>query len=190
MIGALVAGITGSGGASLSSYESIATATGTGSSGTVSFTVIPTGFKHLQIRYIARSSFASTGANPIRIQFNSDTGANYAHHYLRAFEPGGVSASGSTGATRIQLTDVIPEANDTNIVGAGIVDILDYGSTTKNKTVRGFAGFAGGATYSTSLVGSGVWLSTSAITRIDLIINSQNWLSASSFALYGIKESA
>lgn len=188
MIGALVTGITGSGGASLSSYESIATATGTGSSGTITFSSIPSGFKHLQIRYIARSSFASTGANPIFIRFNSDSGTNYAHHYLRAFEPGGVSASGTASTTRVQLTDVIPEANDTNIVGAGIIDILDYGSTTKNKTVRGFAGFAGGASYSTSLVGSGVWLSTSAVTSVSLVLNSQNWLSASSFALYGIKE--
>ena len=46
MIGALVAGITGSGGAVLSSYESIATASGTGSSTTINFSSIPSGFKH------------------------------------------------------------------------------------------------------------------------------------------------
>ena len=75
--GGMSAGAYGWGAASGAgtSFESIATATGTGSSGTITFSSIPSTFKHLQIRGISRNSANSIGA---LMQYNSDTGSNYA----------------------------------------------------------------------------------------------------------------
>ena len=69
MIGALVAGITGSGGASLSSFESIASGNGTGSSGTITLSSIPSTFKHLHLRILVAATSGDCG-----IRVNSDSG--------------------------------------------------------------------------------------------------------------------
>jgi hypothetical protein len=187
MIGALVAGITGSGGAVASSYESIATATGTGSSGTITFSSIPSTFKHLQIRGIFNDSL---GYSTLRIQMNGDTGSNYSWHRLFGEPSSSASAQAQGGATQ---TAIIPGTNGgptgNTEMGAIIADFLDYGSTTKNKTVRTFSGVASATSaYNYVAVSSGLWMSTSAITSISLFVSGANWRTNTTFALYGIKE--
>jgi len=190
MIGALVAGITGSGGASLSSYESIATATGTGSSDTITFSAIPSTFKHLQIRGIARSAGVSTSLTNLLLRFNSDTGTNYVFHYLLG-NGSAASATGFTTQTSIQMREGLIRASmlaNTNTVY--VIDILDYGSTTKNKTTRTLAGIEENDTNTASRINitSGLWMNTSAVTSISLVSASGNLDSTTTFALYGIKE--
>jgi len=180
MIGALVAGITGAGGAVASSYESIATATGTGSSGTISFTTIPSGFKHLEIRAIV-SDVSEYSPN---LQFNSDTGNNYAIHQLYG-DGTSAAAAGTANFNKINLGS---GARGTNNVAAFVCQILDYSSTSKNKTVRSFTGWDSNNTYPGYVgIHSGVWLSTSAVTRIDVIMGG-NFSTQTQIALYGIKE--
>lgn len=177
MIGALVAGVTGSGGASLSSYESIATANGTGSSGTITFSSIPSTFKHLQVRFIANSG---SGTN-VNMRFNSDSGTNYTYHSL---DGDGATAAASGAITRTSTFCGYMTASQ---YGVSVTDILDYGSTTKNKTVRTFHGSDANGSGSV-MVRSGVWLNTNAITTIEIIAAAGNFTTASTFALYGIKE--
>ncbi len=90
--------IASSGGAaaSTSSYESIASATGTGSSGVITFSSIPATYKHLQIRGIAKDTYAGTFELPTRVRFNSDTGNNYTQHNLQG---NGASATAQGEAT-------------------------------------------------------------------------------------------
>jgi len=177
MIGALVAGITGSGGAVLSSYDSIATATGTGSTGTVTFSSIPSGYKHLQIRSIATST-SSYGL----IRFNSDSASNYVTHFLY-----GDGATVTATALTAQTSLYGARADNSTHFSVGIVDILDFNSTTKNKTIRVFTGQDGNGS-GTIMVNSGLWLSTSAITSITINTQSGNWATTAQFALYGMKE--
>jgi len=49
---------------------------GSGGSATISFTSIPSTYKHLQIRGIARNTSGS-GFNKMNIRFNSDSGSVY-----------------------------------------------------------------------------------------------------------------
>ena len=186
MIGALVAGQVGSGGASLSSYESIATATGTGSSGTITFSSIPSTFKHLQIRGIGRSSGSSVLG---QMRFNLDTGANYTNHNLNG-DGATAAVQGFTGETHINFARPTVSVSLADTLGATIVDILDYGNTSKYKTARMLMGNNNNDTSTTYkiMVGSGLWLNTNAITQIDLIANAGNWTTQTTFALYGIKE--
>lgn len=174
------------------SFESIATVTGTGSSGTVTFSSIPSGYKALQIRYIGKSTQTGTAARYLMtINLNNDTGTNYTRHALRG-DGSTVAATGtaSTGSLSTSYT-VIPNSATAyaNMHGVGIIDIIDYTSTTKAKTIRGFAG----EDVNVSAAGmvdlfSGLYFATpTAITQIDLTTNTGSWTTTSSFALYGIK---
>jgi len=158
-------------------FESISTATGTGSSGTITFSSIPSGYKHLQIRSIATSS-SSYGM----IRFNSDSSSNYVSHFLYG-DGSSASATGLTGLTSLYG----PRADNSTYFSVGIVDILDFDSSTKYKTIRVLTGQDANGS-GLIMVNSGLWLSTSAITSITINTQSGNWATTAQFALYGIKE--
>lgn len=155
----------------------------------VSFTNIPGTYSHLQIRCLYRGTNASNYITTA-LQFNGDTNANYASHELYG-DGSTAGASAETSATAINYGPFGPAANVTSgIFGAGIIDILDYSNTNKNKTVRLLSGFDANRT--TAPVGyilfrSGLWRSTSAITSISISPNAGNWSEYSQFALYGVK---
>jgi hypothetical protein len=170
-------------------YESIASAAGTGSSDTITFTSIPQNYQHLQIRVFALSTNTTpeSGQN-VRIIFNSDTGNNYARHSLEG--DGNSGFVGETANTNGILMRALMITSGGIIGGAGICDIHDYTSTSKNKTVRAFAGGNRNVTTNTNaFVGifSGLYISTNAITSISLISGGGSFRTSSQFALYGIK---
>jgi hypothetical protein len=166
-------------------YESIATANGTGSSGTITFSSIPSTYKHLQIRYIGRNSATGSAFATIRMRINSYTSV-YPLHRLYG---NGASASAYSSTTEVYLQDVMEMATNsaaTSVYGAGIIDILDYADTNKYKTVRALSGTDNNGS-GEIILGSGLYQQTTAISSITLEANGVNWLTNSSFALYGIK---
>ena len=186
LLGTLSSGVA----ASTSSYESIASATGTGSSGTITFSSIPATYASLQIRGITRNTNAAATSNSLRLNFNGDTSSsNYAFHTLNG-DGSNANAAGTSGFSYIQAVGVVPQDSATaNLVGAVIIDIHDYASTTKNKTVRTFGGSdsnAADTTYKVNLA-SGLWVDTSAINSISIVSASASWGTQTTFALYGIK---
>ena len=185
MIGAITAGLFSTGvAAATNSYESIATVTvGSGGASTITFSSIPSTYKHLQIRGIGRTSGSSTDSSMI---FNSDSssGSYYANHQIFG---DGSSATAATSPTSTRLDPFyVPGSGVTSSVFAGfVVDILDYQNTNKNKTLRTLQGFdANGSGF--VIFRSGLWIKTNAITQIEWSV-SGNWAQYSSFALYGIK---
>ena len=169
----------------LGAYEAIATLNGTGSSGVISFTSIPSTYKHLQLRYIARDTRSTSGGNTVYITVNGDSGSNYSTHDIEA-NGSSIGAGAETSGTRINY-GVVTSANDgANIYSVGIVDILDYADSNKYKTARWLSGFDTNGGGLLRFI-SGSWRSTSAINRIDLNATIGNWTTASTFALYGIK---
>jgi hypothetical protein len=159
-----------------SSYESIATiTTGTGN---FSFTSIPSTYKHLQLRI----NFLTTNVgSPLGIRFNNDTSSIYAYHRL--------TGDGSSAGAGGQASDsYIGLFYDKGFVGTypnvAIIDIIDYASTTKNKTLRSFAGNDNNSTGGEVYLESGLWASTAAINRIDSVFMSGN--SSVTYSLYGI----
>jgi hypothetical protein len=167
------------------SYESIATATGTGLSATISFTSIPSTYKHLQIRGIAKDTFANSNVFGMYVTFNSDTGSNYASHRLGG-DGTSAYASGYATQTSIELRSYSVGNSATNIMGVSIMDVIDYASTSKYKTLRAFGGVDKNGSGNIELC-SGLWQNTAAITRIDLVTSGTLWSSSTTFALYGIK---
>jgi hypothetical protein len=175
--GALGAGAGGGGG----SFESIATVSGTGSSGTITFNSIPSTYKHLQIRGIANSL---TGAANGNLRLNGAAGSVYSWHQLRG---NGSAASATGGATATQINTIISDGGFTNGASPFIIDFIDYADTSKYKTVRSFLGYETNSAGNVYLA-SGLYQSTSSISSISIINNSSDFYTTSStFALYGIK---
>lgn len=179
------------------SYESIATVlVGSGGQSTVDFSVISSSYKHLQIRYMAQTNRGTFGLDNMKIQVGNgsiDTGSNYAFHELFG-DGGGGSASASAASTQTSMntTSSLGTSASANIFGVGVIDFLDYGNTSKYKTVRTLLGHDVNGTISGlgGRVGidSGLWQSTSAITNIRFTpIFGTAFNQYSSFALYGIK---
>lgn len=192
MIGNIVAGTFSAGVAPVtSSYESIATVSvGSGGQSTVSFTSIPSDYKHLQVRFISQDNRATYPISEIKYIFNSDTGNNYAYHQLSG-DGGSVYASAASSVAFGQLE--IGGTTTGGTFGAGVMDILDYGSTSKYKTTRALAGemtnSSYGGYYGVVALNSGLWQSTSAITSITFSPRYASLFTQySSFALYGIKD--
>jgi hypothetical protein len=166
------------------SFESIATATGTGSSGVINFTSIPSTFKHLQIRISALPTAAETIA--CRVGNGSiDTASNYTRHSLN----GNGTDAAAYGVANFAYWNIygLRITSDTTNPIVAIVDILDYADTNKFKTFRALSGTDknGGGEIA---LNSGLWRSTSAIDQIRVFAEGAgNWATSSTFALYGIK---
>lgn len=181
------------------SFESIATASISGSSGEITFSNIPSGFQHLQIRSRARTSYDDTFNSilMVKMQFNSNTtSGDYYWHWLSAErDSGGTQSRGSNNSGIYGNVNAVPGAyasqngsGISNVFAISVLDILDYKNTNKFKTTRLITGD------SHNRVGnqfcgmwSGLWRNTSAITSIRLFVDAGNFMTNSSFALYGIK---
>lgn len=166
-------------------YESIETVTVASTATTVSFTSIPSGYQHLQIRLITRNNRANT-LDGLYVRFNSDSGNNYSDHFLRGSGEG--VAANATTSTSLMFVGTVPATSSTaSVFGVAVIDVLDYANTNKNKTLRSLLGYDANGTGFVGLF-SGAWYSTAAITSITLgSTNGNGFLQNSSFALYGIK---
>ena len=174
-----------------SSFYSIATVTAAGGETSLSFTSIPSTYKSLQIRYISKCTRTGGSSDDLKINYNSDTSANYTRHILYG-DAVNVVASGVTGASYIGIANGTADTYSglTNDFAAGIIDIIDYANTSKNKTLRAFTGNdLNGLSGLSPYLGftSGLWLSTSAITSIVIASTSPIFAAGSTFALYGVK---
>lgn len=170
-------------------FVSIATTTvGSGGSSSISFTSIPSTYKHLQVRMLSRSTRGAATADAW-FQINSDTGNNYAHHDLNG-NGTSASAGANSGTTNIYfcypIANIPASSATSGIFGTQVLDIHDYASTSKYKTTRMLGGFDANGSGSVYL-SSGLWQSTSAITSLTFY-NTSNWAQDTKFALYGIKE--
>ena len=168
------------------SFESIATVNATGSS--VTFSSIPSGFQHLQIRGIYRdSSTSSTQEAPLFVQFNGDGGNNYSQHYMRG-NGSSATAVGNASQSWIRIDGAGMVSTSGNF-GASIIDVHNYRSTSQNKTLRAIAGSDANISQTNYMISlsSGCWFNTTAVTSITLFAGNGGFVSGSTFALYGIK---
>lgn len=175
---------SGSGGAG--AYELISTTTLSSLSSTVTFSSIPQTYQHLELRVTARTNANIQNSTQIRLRMNGDTGSNYAYHDLYG---NGSSAVSNSAATQPEIRlNGFGDTSVTNNWGVGIVNILDYKNTNKNKVTRLLAGTANNSYYNRIYLSSGVWINTAAITSLTLNeLNGYGWTSGSRFSLYGIK---
>jgi len=168
-------------------YESIQTEILTGTQATITFSSIPQTFKHLQLRVLSKSSYTGANTDSYKFRFNGDNGSNYAFHNLEGLGSGTPSAAGSASQNFAYGSYISATSSNADMFNGMVYDILDYTSTTKNKTTRYLSGadFNGSGFIS---FGSQLWFATpAAITSMTIVCASGSFVQYSSFALYGIK---
>jgi hypothetical protein len=163
-------------------YSLIASQTGTGSSGTISFTSIPTTFTDLVIVGNWGQSVDSESCL-FRVGNGSvDTGTNYS----------ATEIYGSGTAAGSQRTSTANGARITYSTGGGSsitsnfqLHLMDYANTTTYKSF-----LTRYAVPSSAYPGTGafacLWRSTATINTINLYLTGGNFLVNSTFKLYGI----
>ena len=157
-------------------FESIATVTvGSGGSASAEFTSIPSTFTHLQVRFFV----ADTATNHNFLLTTNSSSATRGHQLM------GDGASATSDGTYTQGIIYSQRTNTGQF--AGVVDILDYANTNKNKTVRCLAGGDKNGAGRINLT-SNFRDNTSAISSLSFAFSdSANIPQYSHFALYGIK---
>lgn len=163
----------------------IATVSLTANQTTVGFSSIPSGYTHLQLRGILRSSSGSM--NGVIVRFNSDSSSNYIRHVLGG---DGASATASASGTGTNAgMGYYPGGSDpSSFFGAFVLDILDYTSTTKTKTLRNLYGAEMNNSSGSVGLYSSLWFKTpEAITSMSITAGSGDFVAYSHLALYGIK---
>ena len=163
-------------------YESIATITaGSGGVQSLVFTSIPTGYQHLQIRAVLRSTYG-IDQPALSIQLNG-TQIDRNH----GLYGGGSSASAYSG-TSGYISHTNGNTAPASMFSAIIIDILDYTSTTKNKVVRAFSGGDRNGSGFVEMT-SGLEITTSVVSSVGIWEPDTSYKIAqhSTAALYGVK---
>ena len=169
--------------AGVSAYVPLANLTLGASATSVTFSSINQTYKDLII--VIDNAKSLSGTLNAGFRFNGDTAANYT--YVNVY------GSGTTSATATQTlaygnlaggTDYLV----TNAVWNSIVNIMDYSTTDKHKTVlsranRAITGAGGGGTS----MAVNRWANTAAVTTIALSPEfTGSWATGTTFALYGV----
>ena len=183
------------------SFESISTVTvGSGGTASISFTSIPSTYKHLQMRGILQSNYSPYGVDDAYLTFNGDSSAVYSWHEVQgngssAYAAGGSSATSINWGLGSAVGTITGNGSDGGTYAASITDILDYSNQNKFKTLRTLSGndfngvgYAGQAPGRITL-NSGLWQnSADAINSITVLCGGgRSFTEYSQLALYGIK---
>lgn len=175
---------------SLGSFESIATyAVGSTAQSSITFSSIPSTYKHLQIRAFARNN-SSTTETSILVRLNGDANAsNYRPRHMLTGNGSSINAyaDGAGTFTGLMAGATYGGNNSANLFAPNVIDILDYADTNKTTVSRAINGTdQNGSGYATYV--SGLWLNTAAVTSISLQpYDGASFVQYSHFALYGIK---
>jgi hypothetical protein len=162
-------------------YEPIATTTLGSAQSSVSFTSISGSYTDLVLVQTFPNS--QTTGPYTSIQFNSDTGTNYSWTFLTGYTNAESNRTSNASYIRMGVSSYLANA-------ICITNIMNYSNTTTYKTVVGRNNFgAPSGSMQETQAQVGLWRSTSAITSIIIsrVLSSTDFVSGSTFTLYGIK---
>jgi hypothetical protein len=165
------------------SFDSIATVVGTGTN-TVTISGIPSSYKMLQLRMLLHTD--SGGDSGAWINFNGTANTTMSNQVIDSRN----ATTSTFSQTQASGNGVyIRTAGWGSYAGAAIIDIFDYTNTSKFKSFDLINGFYNGVNVNDANVNirTGTWADTSTITSITLTLQSGNFRSTNSIALYGMK---
>jgi hypothetical protein len=181
----------------IGAYDALATVTLSSAASAITFANIPSGYKHLQIRALGRTTRTEYVLEDANMQMNGDTSANYSWHRLYSNPGVGTStlvSNASANATYINSVAIFgTNGANSGVFGASVIDVLDYSSTTKYKVVRSLTGLDTNNQELMSVIGfaelsSGAWLSSEPVTSLSFTSTTGTQFTANTqFALYGVK---
>ena len=150
----------------------------------VEFTSIPQTYTDLVLVINGKSDTSTVNVYAQVGNGSYDTGTNYSWTWM--------GGSGSTAASgRGSTTDALLfGASGTSSFSPTIIHFQNYSNTTTYKTMISRSSTADTTSGQTVSAWVGLWRSTSAINRIKLYPNVQNWVAGTTATLYGIANAA
>jgi len=165
-------------------YELIASNTLTTTAASVTFSAIPATYTDLVLRVSARTD---TTTSLIFLGFNGDTSGVWSRTSLRG--SGSAASSGSnTSLAEMQLENVNISSYTADTFNNMEVYIPSY-TASQNKPISNFGVSETNASAANMAASAGLWRITSAVNEVKISGSSANFVSGSSFFLYGIKNS-
>lgn len=164
-------------------FDALATVTvPSGGVADITFAGIPSTYKHLQVR---ASVLGSSLNQDIVVQYNGVTASsNYSWHELRGVGSGTPTSGAGTSTTGFYAAT---NALTTTFPTVFVMDVLDYASTSKNKTSRILQGKDANGSGTISLFSGLYYGTTNAVTSIRIFPSGGNFNEYSQFTLYGVK---
>jgi hypothetical protein len=158
-------------------YRKIASVTvGSGGAASIDFTSIPGTYTDLQI-YLSSRLASSTEVN---LRFNSAT-TNLSDRVFYGIIGVGV---GSNASTTIRIT-TCGSGDTADTFGSAIIYIPNYTSST-NKSVMADSNTENNSTAAALYMTAAIWSNSNAITSVNLVPSSGNFVQHSTAVLYGI----
>ena len=159
-----------------STYTPIATTTLGSAAASYTFSSIPSTYTDL----VLIMNYGVDSANRLAaIRFNGDTSTNYSNTQIYGNgSSAGSQRTSSVAQIYITSSDYVPQTLTANT----ILHINNYSNATTYKTSLNRYNSAGNETAAVV----GLWRSTSAINSITILATAGNFLTGSTFTLYGI----
>lgn len=162
-------------------YEPIATTTLSSSSSLITFTSIPQTYTDLQVVFNGKAPSASSGFS---MYFNNDNTLNYSGNMIAGLGTSVSSATYSTSAGGYAIYGNNWTSLDATYPGTCIFDIFSYTNAKRKSCLIKYSNDLNGS--GSIEISSGMWLSTAAINRIDLLAGF-SFASGTTATIYGIK---
>ena len=159
-------------------YEPIATTTLSSAAATITFSSIAASWTDLRL---VLATAGTSSANTVIMQFNNDTATNYGRTSLI----GNGTAASSTRQTSAANLSIGGAALDGTNPSLYEIDVFSYAGSTYKTAMSAFSSDRNGTGFVSRMVG--LWLSTAAITRIDLTNNGGTFAIGTTATPYGIK---
>lgn len=157
-----------------STYTSLATITLTGTDSEIVFSNIPSTYRDL----ILVANAGGSGSQAVKMKLN---GATSGYSFVTMWGAG-AAAQTAAYATEAAANAGFGASIGTSLDWSLVAQIMDYSATDKHKTILARIGRGSGATEATV----SRYASTSAVTSVSLYIVSNDFISGSTFSLYGV----
>jgi hypothetical protein len=159
----------------------------TAAAASIEFTEIPNTYQNLKIVLSGQATKTATVCN-IRMQFNSDSGANY-DYQLTTMNAAAVATSENFGIAFIYVGDLPAASSAAYSKGSCEILIPDYTDTIFHKTthIRNASKFGVATGNLEDILVAGFWRSVAAINAIKLYPSANNFLAGTKAILYGLR---
>ena len=168
----------------MATYIQISSQTLSSSAATVTFSSIPSTYTDLAVVFSARQD---TGDLSCFTRFNGDLGANYSYKTLYGTGTA-VGSGGGTGQSGLIGWQTASSSLTTNAFGSTLIYIPNYAGSTQKSVSADFVA-ENNATAGYQMIWGAVWSNTSAINQISFTAFGGNFITNSTFYLYGISKS-
>ncbi len=172
-------------------YTLIASNTLSTTATTVTFSSIPTTYTDLVLRVSGRSDLAGNTTSRYRLYINTINNSltTYSLTELQGSGSGGASSQRDSSIPFFYSQNAPAATATSNTFDSNEFYIPNYAGSA-NKVVSNFNVAENNNSVATMFVGAGLLQNTAAITALSVVMgNSANFVSGSSFWLYGIKSS-